>query len=121
MRDLEAVMIQTCASYGLRASAVEGLTGAWIQDRKVGAIGVRISRWVTMHGLALNVSTDLSHFQSIIPCGISDKSVTSLSQELGLEINMPEVEARLAAAFADVFDATMQWHEGPPSFFCPEP
>ncbi|MGB5283036.1 MAG: lipoyl(octanoyl) transferase LipB, partial [Polyangiales bacterium] len=83
MWSLEETMIRTCANFGLAATRVEGLNGAWIGDRKVGAVGVRISRWVTMHGLALNANSDLTHFDLIVPCGIQDKTVTSLTAELG--------------------------------------
>jgi len=76
MWSLEETMIRTCADFGLAATRVEGLNGAWIGNRKVGAVGVRISRWVTMHGLALNANSDLTHFDLIVPCGIQDKRVT---------------------------------------------
>lgn len=117
MRDLESVMVQTCARYGVEAGVVEGLTGAWVGDRKIGAIGVRISRWVTMHGLALNVNTELEAFENIVPCGIQDKGVTSLSREVGCEVAMPEVEERLGEAFADIFGADLCWHDGAPKSF----
>jgi lipoyl(octanoyl) transferase len=103
VRDLEEVMIRACASYGVEAGRVAGLTGAWVGREKVGAIGVRISRWVTSHGFALNVSTDLSAFELIVPCGIRDKGVTSLERLLGRPVAIAEVMDRLEAAFADVF------------------
>ena len=79
VRDLEEVMIRVCADYGLTADRVKGMSGAWIGDAKIGAIGVRISRWVTSHGFAFNVTTDLDFFNLIVPCGIADKAVTSLA------------------------------------------
>jgi lipoyl(octanoyl) transferase len=103
VRDLEEVMIRACASYGVEAGRVAGLTGAWVGREKVGAIGVRISRWVTSHGFALNVSTDLSAFELIVPCGIRDKGVTSLERLLGRPVAIAGVMDRLEAAFADVF------------------
>lgn len=92
---LEEIMIRVAESYGLQASRIAGLNGAWIEQRKIGAVGVRIRQWVTMHGFALNVNTDLSHFSMIVPCGIADKSVTSLSEELGQAVALSEVEDRV--------------------------
>lgn len=103
VRDLEEVMIRLCADYGLVGGRVAGRTGCWIGDDKIGAIGVRISRWVTSHGLAFNVATDLSPFRLIVPCGISDKGVTSLLKLLGREVPMGEVMERLEARFREVF------------------
>jgi lipoyl(octanoyl) transferase len=102
---LEEVMIRMAAAYGLRARRIAGLNGAWIEDRKIGAVGVRIRRWVTMHGFAFNATTRLSAFELIVPCGIPDKRVTSLQHELEREIPLAEVERAAVAAFADVFDA----------------
>jgi lipoyl(octanoyl) transferase len=102
---LEEVMIRVAAAFGLRAQRIAGLNGAWIEDRKIGAVGVRIRRWVTMHGFAFNVTTLLSAYDLIVPCGIADKRVTSLEQELGRAVGMAEVEQAAIAAFADVFDA----------------
>jgi lipoyl(octanoyl) transferase len=104
VRDLEEVMIRTCADYGLQAGRIKGLTGAWIGAEKIGAIGVRISRWITSHGFAFNVSTRLDHFQLIVPCGIADRGVTSLEQAAGRSIALEEVQERIAHHFADVFD-----------------
>lgn len=124
VRDLEEVMIRVCASYGVVAGRIAGLTGAWagVDDgsggssqvdqserssrpaEKIGAIGVRISRWVTSHGFAFNVRTDLEFFRLIVPCGIADRGVTSLEREVGAEISMIEVEARFVQFFGDVFD-----------------
>jgi lipoyl(octanoyl) transferase len=111
---LEETMIRTCADFGLDASRIEGLNGAWVKDHKIGAVGVRISRWVTMHGLALNVSTDLSHFDLIVPCGIQDKAVTSISAELGRQVGVAEVMKPLARHFAALYDADIVWQDGPP-------
>jgi len=104
VRDLEDVMIRVCADYGLSASRVQGLTGTWVGSEKIGAIGVRISRWVTSHGFALNVTTDLAGFDLIVPCGITDRGVTSLSALLGRDVAMPEVEAAVVTHFAAVFE-----------------
>ena len=103
VRDLEEVMIRTCADYGLEAGRIAGLTGAWIGAEKIGAIGVRISRWITSHGFAFNVSTRLDHFQLIVPCGISDRGVTSLEKATGRLIPVDEVEDRIIRHFASVF------------------
>jgi lipoyl(octanoyl) transferase len=103
VRDLEDVMIRTCADYGLEAGRIAGLTGAWIGAEKIGAIGVRISRWITSHGFAFNVSTRLDHFQLIVPCGISDRGVTSLERATGRTISIREVEDRVIGHFASVF------------------
>ena len=103
VRDLEEVMMRTCADYGLPASRVEGLTGTWLDGEKIGAIGVRIARWVTSHGFAFNVGTDLSAFDLIVPCGIRERGVTSLERRLGHPVPLDEVMDRLAAHFAAVF------------------
>ena len=104
VRDLEAVLIRTAADYGIEAGRVEGLTGVWVGDEKLAAIGVRIARWITSHGFALNVSTDLDHFKLIVPCGISGRGVTSLSRLLGRPIDTAEVEFRIIEHFANVFN-----------------
>jgi lipoyl(octanoyl) transferase len=104
VRDLEEVMIRTCADYGLDAGRVAGLTGTWIGAEKIGAIGVRISRWITSHGFAFNVATRLDHFQLIVPCGIADRGVTSLERSTGREVPIEEVEERIIQHFASVFD-----------------
>ncbi|MFA9410720.1 MAG: lipoyl(octanoyl) transferase LipB [Deltaproteobacteria bacterium] len=114
MWSLEETMIRTCADFGLAATRVEGLNGAWIGDRKVGAVGVRISRWVTMHGLALNANSDLTHFDLIVPCGIQDKTVTSLSAELGRTVFAADVIDPLARHLADLFDTTVEWQDAVP-------
>jgi lipoyl(octanoyl) transferase len=106
VRDLEEVLIHVAASFGIGAGRQAGLTGVWVGDEKLAAIGVRIARWVTSHGFALNVATDLRHFDLIVPCGIRDKGVTSLERQLGRPIPMDEVESAAITAFAAVFDAT---------------
>jgi lipoyl(octanoyl) transferase len=104
VRDLEEVMIRTCGDHGLTAARVPGLTGAWLAQDKVGAIGVRIARWVTSHGFALNVGTDLSAFELIVPCGIRGRGVTSLERALGRPVPLERVMDRLAFHFAAVFE-----------------
>ena len=103
VRDLEAVMIGVCADYGLAADRVKGMSGAWIGDAKIGAIGVRISRWVTSHGFAFNVTTDLDFFNLIVPCGIAGKAVTSLASQLDRQVPMAEVEDLFIRHFSTVF------------------
>jgi lipoyl(octanoyl) transferase len=103
VRDLEDALIRAVASFGIQAGRVPGLTGIWVGNEKLAAIGVRISRWVTSHGFALNVTTDLSHFDLIVPCGITDKGVTSMARLLGRAIPMVEVEDAVIAAFKAVF------------------
>ena len=112
LRALEEAVIQTLASYGLRAGRIAGLTGVWLDweegaanPRKICALGVRCSRWVTLHGLALNVNTDLRYFGYIVPCGIADKAVTSLAAELGHPVPVGQVQERLLAALLTQFDA----------------
>lgn len=111
---LEETMIRTCEDFGLSADRIRGLNGAWVGDRKIGAVGVRISRWVTMHGLALNANSDLTHFQLIVPCGIGDKAVTSLSAELGRTVSAKDVIDPLARHFASLFEAEIEWRDAPP-------
>lgn len=125
VRDLEEVMIRVCGSYGVAAGRIAGKSGAWVRvpsapadpgvpadpavagtrpPEKIGALGVRISRWITSHGIALNVWTDLEYFQLIVPCGIAEYGVTSLEREIGVQIPMAEIEARFVQHFGDVFD-----------------
>lgn len=104
VRDLEEVMIRTAAAFGVTAGRSPGLTGAWVGPDKLAAIGVRIARWVTSHGFAFNVATNLSHFGLIVPCGISDKGVTSLERLLGRPVPVASVEDAVIAAFEAVFD-----------------
>ena len=108
LRNLEAVMVQVLAEYGLTGEGSPGYAGVWVGDEKVVAIGVAIKRNVSFHGFAMNVSTDLSHFSYIVPCGIADKGVTSLSQLLGRTVTLTEVKPKLLSAFADVFNITLQ-------------
>jgi lipoyl(octanoyl) transferase len=104
VRDLEEVMIRTCGDYGVAAGRIAGLTGTWIAAEKVGAIGIRISRWITSHGFAFNVRTDLDYFKLIVPCGIPDRGVTSLERVVGRSIPMREVEDAIVRRFAEVFE-----------------
>jgi len=111
MRNLEEVMIRMLSHYGIAAGRIEGCTGVWLdwevkgKARKICAMGVRCSRWVTMHGFALNVNTDLRFFDYIVPCGITDKTVTSMQKELGREVDIEEVKDLLKQEFATVFGA----------------
>jgi len=107
VRDLEEVLIRAIGDFGVAGTRIPGLTGVWVGSEKIAAIGVRIARWITSHGFALNVNTDLSYFNLIVPCGIPDKGVTSLAQILGHEIDMAEVAWRVAERFGGVFNRTM--------------
>jgi len=102
VRDLEEVLIRSVAEFGITAGRVAGLTGIWVGQEKLAAIGVRISRWVTSHGFALNVNTDLSKFGLIVPCGITDKGVTSMQRLLGKPVPMAEVEDAVVRAFRGI-------------------
>ncbi|MBX7226758.1 MAG: lipoyl(octanoyl) transferase LipB [Chitinophagales bacterium] len=109
MRSLEEVVIRTLADFGIKGERIEKVTGVWIapespQARKICAFGVRTSRWVSMHGLALNVNTDLSYFKWIVPCGIADKGVTSMQEELGYSLDINKVEEALKFYFEQVFE-----------------
>jgi lipoyl(octanoyl) transferase len=108
VRDLEEVLIRTAADYGVPAGRVEGLTGVWAGSEKLAAIGVRIARWVTSHGFAFNVTTDLEYFNLIVPCGIAGRGVTSLDRLLGRAVDRREVEDRIVSRFCDVFERTAQ-------------
>jgi lipoyl(octanoyl) transferase len=103
VRDLEAVLIGVAAGYGIDARRIEGLTGVWVGDEKLAAIGVRIARWITSHGFALNVTTALDHFNLIVPCGIADRGVTSLQRLLGRAVDTAEVENRIIEQFSKLF------------------
>jgi len=103
VRDLEEVLIRTIGEFGITGSRIEGLTGVWVGNEKIAAIGVRIARWITSHGFALNVNTDLNYFRMIVPCGITDKGVTSLTRLLGREFELEEVARIAAAQFARIF------------------
>ena len=119
LRLLEEAVIRTLASYDMVAGRIEGLTGVWLdvndphKTRKICAFGVKSSRWVTMHGLALNVNVDLEYFKNIIPCGIDDKAVTSMHQELGRLVPLNEVEDRLRQHISELFQ--MQWKDDSPA------
>jgi lipoyl(octanoyl) transferase len=102
VRDLEEVMVRTCADYGVAARRVAGMTGAWVGDEKIGAIGVRIARWVTSHGFAFNVATDLAPFDLIVPCGIRGRGVTTLERLIDRPVPMADVATRLAIHLAAV-------------------
>lgn len=104
VRDLEEVMIRVCAGYGVTSGRVQGFSGAWVGDTKIGAIGVRISRWITSHGFAFNVTTDVAFFDLIVPCGIADRGVTSLAKAIGRAPELIEVEDRFVDHFARVFE-----------------
>ncbi len=103
VRDIEEVMIRTASAFGVTAGRLPGLTGAWVGNDKLAAIGVRIARWITSHGFAFNVNTTLDHFDFIVPCGITDRGVTSLQKLLGRNIPMSEVEDATESAFRQVF------------------
>ncbi len=106
LRDLEEVIIRTLAAYGIRGTRQEKMTGVWVNDEKIAAIGIKVSRWVTMHGFAFNVKPDLSFFDRIIPCGIFHKGVTSMENILSKEIDINEVAQQLIKSFAEVFHVT---------------
>jgi lipoate-protein ligase B len=104
LRGLEEVIIRTCDEFGLKSHRNPKYTGVWIGDRKIAAIGIKISRWITMHGFAFNINTDLSLFNGIIPCGIKEKSVTSLSKELNVEVEIKIVKEKLLNNFKQFFE-----------------
>jgi lipoyl(octanoyl) transferase len=112
VRGIETVLIRTVADYGIEAGRIPGLTGVWVGHEKIAAIGIRISRWITSHGFAFNVSTNLEYFRLIVPCGISDRGVTSLEKLLGREVAFDEVEERVARHFCDVFGSVTVGGEG---------
>jgi lipoyl(octanoyl) transferase len=113
LRNIEEVIIGTLAEYGIRGDRSQGETGVWIdtdikgKERKICAIGVRSSRWITMHGFAFNVNTDLSHFNYIIPCGIIDKQVTSLEKELGYQVDFEDAKEKVKRNFEKVFEVEL--------------
>ena len=106
LRQLEEVLIQFLGVYGLKGDRVAGMTGVWLEGRKVAAIGIKVSRWITMHGFALNVCPDLSGFERIVPCGIADKPVGSLAQFIP-DITVEQLRLDVAASFAAVFDVQL--------------
>ena len=118
LRELEEAVIRTCADYGVAGARVPGRTGVWVGpdergfERKICAMGIRCSRWVTMHGFAFNVNTDLSYFSHIVPCGITDRSVTSLSQEVGRTVPEADVVERLTARLAEQFETEVERLDG---------
>ena len=103
---LEEVVIRTLKSYGLHAERRKGMTGIWIETRKICALGVAVKSWVTYHGLALNIDPDLSHFSGIVPCGITEGTVTSMAAEMSQPIDELEVKSRLAVEFQEVLGKT---------------
>ncbi len=113
LRFLEEMIIRTLAEYGIKAERYEGFTGVWIdvenplKARKICAMGVRCSRWVTMHGFAFNIAPDLDYFNNIVPCGITDKQVTSLEKELNAKVDVEEVKQKLKKHFCDLFEAEL--------------
>jgi lipoyl(octanoyl) transferase len=113
LRMLEEAIIKTCEGYGLVAGRIDGLTGVWINPlsedaRKICAMGVKASRWISMHGFALNVNTDLSYFSHIVPCGIASRGVTSLQQELGQEMDFQEVSELVKGHLVDLFKMNLE-------------
>ncbi len=104
LRAIEEVIIKICAEYNITAGRNQEYTGVWVGDKKIAAIGIKVSRWITMHGFAFNVNTDLSLFDGIIPCGIKEKKVTSLQKELDKTIDINEVKSIILKNFTEVFD-----------------
>lgn len=111
LRQLEEVIIRTLDSYGLCGERVSGMTGVWVEDRKVAAIGIKVSKWITMHGFALNVSPDLSGFERIVPCGLEGRRVGSMAQFLP-DVSIESVQAVLIEQFEQVFDLQLQLVQG---------
>ena len=114
VRTLEHVMVDTIGTYGLKGHGRDDLPGVWLSnpERKIGAIGARVSRWITHHGFALNVNTDLSFFDLIVPCGIADKGVTSVERELGHRVSMVEAMERLAKGLAEQLGRSLRFVQG---------
>lgn len=106
LRALEEVLIKTLAHYHIRAQRRRGLTGVWVEDRKIASIGVAITRWVTYHGFALNVNPNLAHFDLIHPCGLKGVTITTMAKELGRQVNVGEVEPIVIESFAEIFGFT---------------
>lgn len=111
LRDLEEVVIRTLTAFGLKSARREGKTGIWLESRKICAIGVAVKSWITYHGFALNVAPDLNHFNGIVPCGITDGTVTSMANELGYSIKIADVKAALAVEFRNIFANTAPNHD----------
>jgi lipoyl(octanoyl) transferase len=127
VRRLEEVLIRTCAEFGINTERVPGLTGVWTPEKKIAAIGVHISRGVTSHGFALNVTTNLDYFKLIVPCGIVDKDVTSMEQQLGglvteggRKLEMEAVQQSITRQFGNVFGTQILWLESLESIFAVE-
>ena len=109
LRDLETVLVQTLDRVGIRGEPIPDLTGVWVDGRKIAAIGVRVSSgWITSHGFALNVSSDLSYFDTIVPCGIQDVSVTSVTQELGRPVEVADIVGIVSGAFSETFGRSIR-------------
>ncbi|MEJ2194460.1 MAG: lipoyl(octanoyl) transferase LipB [Ignavibacteriaceae bacterium] len=104
LRALEEVLIRTCSDYGLNVIRNPEFTGVWIEDRKIAAIGIKVSRWITMHGFAFNVNTDLKLYNGIIPCGIPGKEVTSLSRELNRDVKLERVKSTILKHIIEIFN-----------------
>jgi lipoyl(octanoyl) transferase len=113
LRAIEEVVIKTCAEYNIVASRNQEFTGVWVGDKKIAAIGIKVSRWITMHGFAFNINTDLTLFEGIIPCGIKEKSVTSLQKELGKMIDINEVKSIILKNFTEVFEYSLTENKDP--------
>lgn len=109
VNDLEEVVIRTLSDFSIEAGRDEQYVGVWVGNDKIAAIGVRVRRWITMHGLALNVNPNLEHFSLINPCGILDRKVTSISKVLSLDVPMESVATKLVDRFSEVFDADIEW------------
>lgn len=107
VENLERVIIRTCNDYNIDAEIIDGLPGVWVDDAKICAIGIKCSRYVSMHGFAFNVNTDLGYFENIVPCGIQDKEVTSLQKLAGYSLDMQEVKNRITQHFEEVFDVSI--------------
>jgi lipoyl(octanoyl) transferase len=112
LRELEELLINTLGHFGLKGDRIPGLTGVWVEGRKVAAIGIKVSRWITMHGFALNVCPDLSGFEQIVPCGLEGKAVGSMNQWIP-EISLGEVQAIVVAEFSQRFNLDMRPGPGP--------
>ncbi len=110
VRDIEEALIRSIAEFGITGERIPGLTGVWVGAEKIAAIGVRIARWITSHGFALNVNTDLDYFRMIVPCGITDKGVTSISRLLDRQVEMKDVARSVARRFAEVFERDIRTH-----------
>ncbi|MBI3536993.1 MAG: lipoyl(octanoyl) transferase LipB [Chloroflexi bacterium] len=108
VRALEELLIRALADFGIQGKRIEKLVGVWTGEEKIAQIGARIEQWITYHGFALNVDPPMEHFDLIVPCGISDKAVTSMARVLNRAIDMRDVRARVAARFADVFDVELK-------------